>query len=57
MIKESIGIYTYDNGVKYEGEFVNGKKNGKGTCTYPNGDKYIGMWKNGQMDGQGIILF
>ena len=30
---------TYPNGDKIEGEFKEGKSNGKGIKTYPNGEK------------------
>jgi len=29
-LKQHLGIYYYANGEKYEGEFKNGKKDGKG---------------------------
>ena len=32
-----------ENG-KYEGYWVNGKKNGRGRFTYPEGDVYEGDW-------------
>jgi hypothetical protein len=34
-------IYSLD-GTKYEGEFVNGTIEGKGTKYFSNGDKYVG---------------
>ena len=37
---------------KYEGEFKDGQREGKGSLTYPNGDTYTGGFKNGQLDGQ-----
>ena len=37
---------------KYEGEFSDGQRHGKGTLTYPNGDTYIGEFKNGKLNGQ-----
>ena len=33
---------TYHNGDIYEGQFVNGKREGKGKYFYKNGDKYEG---------------
>ena len=38
----------FANGNKYEGEYKDNKKNGKGTYIYANGDKYKGEWKNGK---------
>ena len=39
-------IKEYDNGDKYDGEWKNGKKEGKGIFYYNNGDKYEGIWNN-----------
>ena len=47
---------NYDNG-KYEGEFINGKKNGKGIFYFNNGNIYDGEWKDGKEDGKGTFLF
>ena len=40
-------------GDKYEGEFKNSLKNGKGTEVYHNGDRYVGEYKDGKPYGQG----
>ena len=42
------GTYTFTNGVKYVGEFKNGKPEGQGTMTYPDGSKFSGQFKNGR---------
>jgi hypothetical protein len=39
-MKHGVGIFTAASGVCYEGEFVNGKANGRGVCVYPTGDRY-----------------
>jgi len=36
------GVFSWSNGNKYEGEFVNDKKNGKGKFTWPDGRIYDG---------------
>ena len=33
---------TWPDGAKYEGEYKEGKKNGKGTLNFADGSKYIG---------------
>tara|TARA_B100000941_G_scaffold177704_1_gene127290 strand:+ start:290 stop:613 length:324 start_codon:yes stop_codon:yes gene_type:complete len=47
------GTITFDNGIKYEGEWKYGKSHGKGTATFANGDKYVGEWKNSLPNGKG----
>ena len=49
----SEGKMTYANGNIYEGEWLNGRANGKGKMIYANGDKYEGEWLNGQANGIG----
>lgn len=39
---------------RYEGDFVQGKRHGKGTIFYSNGDTYVGLWENGQRHGRGV---
>lgn len=39
---EGKGVMTWPDQSKYEGEFKNGKIEGKGTKTFSNGDRYIG---------------
>ena len=45
------------NGRRYTGEFVQGKRHGKGEMTFPNGDKYTGDWNEGRRTGHGLYLF
>lgn len=47
------GKYIYTNGFVYEGQFVNGMRDGLGILTEPNGNAYDGMWKADEMNGQG----
>jgi len=54
-IIEGVGILTYSDGDKYEGEWKDGQKNGQGTYTWSNGNKYVGEFKNGKQHGQGIF--
>ena len=45
--------YTWSNGDKYVGQWLNGKENGQGTKTSPNGSKQVGKWLNGKLISQG----
>ena len=42
---------------KYEGELINGKKEGKGKFTYKNGCIYEGFFKNNKKEGSGIFYY
>ena len=44
---------VYSNGTKYNGQFKDGKKQGKRVFLYNNGDKYEGEWKNDMKNGKG----
>ena len=41
--------------IKYQGDFINGLKNGNGKETYQNDDIYIGNFKNGMKNGNGKL--
>jgi hypothetical protein len=41
----------------YEGEWLNGKANGKGIYCFKNGDKYKGDWLNNKPNGKGIRYY
>jgi len=48
------GIYSYKDGDKYEGQWVNGKRDGEGIYTWETGKYYKGKFKNGDSHGWGI---
>jgi len=50
------GKYTYSNGQIYEGNYVNGVKEGLGKLFYPNKKIYKGYFKNGKPYGEGTII-
>lgn len=50
------GEYTSPNDEKYEGEWVNGLKHGKGKCTH-FGSTYEGQWENGKRFGKGVLIY
>lgn len=41
------------NTFSYEGEYVQGLKEGVGTMVWNNGRKYVGKWKKGFQHGEG----
>ena len=51
------GIYTDSDGGKYEGEWFEGKRHGKGTMTYESGDKYEGEWFKDEYHGKGTLIW
>jgi hypothetical protein len=51
------GSMTYAGGMKYEGEWKDGRWEGQGTLTYPGGMTYKGEWKNNKMEGHGTVTF
>ncbi len=46
---------NYPDGAWYEGEFINGIREGKGTFCWPDGGKYVGGFLNGGFHGEGIL--
>lgn len=46
-------ILIYGNDDKYVGDFLNGKRTGRGTLTYANGSIYVGDFFDDQPHGQG----
>ncbi len=49
---------TYPNGDKYEGGWLNNKREGHGVMTYHNGEIYEGKWVNDKReDPEGILQF
>ena len=48
--------YDYNGQLKFEGEYLNGKRNGKGKEYYYNGNlKFEGEYLNGERNLQNII--
>jgi hypothetical protein len=47
------GIIYLNNGARYDGDFIEGIMEGKGTYYYANGDKYEGDWGKNKKHGQG----
>ena len=55
--KNGPGVYLWENGDKFEGEFVNGQPEGKGSYNFIEGDKYVGQFKDGFFHGEGILYY
>ena len=51
------GVYVFDNGDTYSGDFSNGKFNGQGKYTYKSGASYEGSYKNHQSSGKGEYTY
>ncbi len=49
-------IKRYENRL-YEGDFKNGKPDGKGYCKWDGGEYYEGYWKNGVRSGEGTMVY
>jgi hypothetical protein len=50
-------IYHPNGNKKYEGEFKNDRKNGKGTLTYESGSIYEGEFVDDQRTGKGVLYY
>ena len=49
--------YISPAGGKYEGDFKDGQRHGKGTYIYPSGSKYVGEYKDDKKHGKGTFTF
>ena len=48
----------YSNGnIKYEGDWINDKKEGNGKYIWEDGNYYIGQFKNGLRNGKGTEYY
>ena len=52
--KEQAKVLTLGSGDKYIGDFVDGKRTGKGNLTWADGGNYVGDFVDGKIEGEGI---
>ena len=51
------GVFVWNAGGKYEGDFYHGAATGRGTLTWANGDAYTGDFVNWKMHGRGVYTW
>ena len=51
------GYNIINNAQRFQGQRINGKKEGKGIYFYPNGCKYEGYFRNDKKEGNGIFYY
>lgn len=51
------GTYVYSNGYRYEGNFVNGLREGRGMLKGSDGSWFDGMWLQDKFHGQGTYVW
>jgi hypothetical protein len=51
--KEGLGVFTYRDLTRYEGNFKDGLADGYGVCFFADGEIYAGNWKNHNFEGMG----
>ena len=51
------GFRKYANNDRYEGEFADNQRHGKGTLACANGDRYDGEWKHDLFHGNGVFTW
>ncbi len=54
---QGYGIYVWNDGSRYEGNFKEGKRDGEGIYYYAKGSKYIGDQMNGERHGWGTYYY
>ena len=47
-----VGVCIYMDGSRYQGDWRNGLKCGRGTHSFASGDQFEGEWENGWMHGR-----
>jgi hypothetical protein len=52
----TLGPYEFDNGAVFEGQWKEGKRQGKGKQVWKDGSIYEGYWKNDMANGRGRLI-
>jgi hypothetical protein len=55
-MKMGMGDYTFMNGDKYSGEFINEQRDGKGSYTWREGEKLEGWWRGDRLNGEAKFI-
>ena len=50
------GPFTLKNGATYEGQWLNGMRDGYGTQLWPDGSRYEGCWAFDKANGHGKLM-
>lgn len=50
------GVFTWPDGVQFDGDFVHGTMNGRGVYKWPDGSTYDGKIQNGKRHGEGVFV-
>jgi len=51
---EGMGIYKWNDGRSYHGEYLDDKKHGYGIYRWQDGRQYKGYWNHGKQHGLGV---
>ena len=51
-----LGVYKYENGATYTGQYSNGNRHGKGRQVWTDGSVYDGFWENDKSNGYGRLI-
>ena len=57
MCFKGLGIYTFQTGYRYKGEFNDNKPNGQGVFSSPDGQRYEGQFKDNNREGYGVMTY
>ncbi|MEE4248363.1 MAG: hypothetical protein V2I33_23505 [Kangiellaceae bacterium] len=50
------GVFTWTDGRKYSGAYIDDKKHGYGVFEWPNKRRYEGNWADGKQHGHGAFI-